>query len=90
MSKTCPYCGGYLRAAKPKRPKAGGTVNPFDHPYPHARLYNNKLTAIARLSKPSKNRLPMIENDDPRNYRLSAPHYDLHGGVVDLSFVEDG
>jgi hypothetical protein len=27
------------------------TVNPFGHPFPHAKLVNVKLTPISRLSK---------------------------------------
>jgi hypothetical protein len=33
---------GY-RISKPTKPKSQ-TVNPFNHPFPHARLYNNTLT----------------------------------------------
>ena len=71
MPITCPHCGGTIETArKPKAPKKGGTVNPFGHPYPHARLYNNKLTDIGRLSKNCT--YPTISNNDIRNYSISG------------------
>jgi hypothetical protein len=57
------------------------TVNPFKHPYPHAKLYNVTLTSIARLSKGNSHlSRHMIENDDVRNFAISradevAKHY---------------
>ena len=36
------------------------TTNPFDHPFPHAKLDNATLTSIKRLSNPPKWRLPMV------------------------------
>ena len=57
----CPCCGHSLTKTK----SAADTVNPFGHEYPHAKLYNTKLTP--RLIG-SQNWSPaMIGNDDPRN-----------------------
>jgi hypothetical protein len=67
---------GY-KITKPRAPKTkpgtGGikTVNPFNHPYPHAKLYNNTLTSIERLRKVN-GRLPMVKNDDLRNWSISG------------------
>lgn len=36
------------------------TTNPFNHPYPHAKLDNAQLTSIKRLSKAPEGRLPMV------------------------------
>ena len=37
------------------------TTNPFNHPFPHAKLDNATLTSIKRLSKaPEKGRFPMV------------------------------
>ena len=36
------------------------TSNPFDHPFPHAKLDNAKLTSIKRLRKSPDRRLPMV------------------------------
>jgi hypothetical protein len=36
------------------------TANPFNHPFPHAKLDNAKLTSIKRLSKAPERRLPMV------------------------------
>lgn len=48
---------GY-RVSKPKekRPANGEikAVNPLNHPYPHAKLYNISLSSISRLSKYSE------------------------------------
>ena len=46
------------------------TVNPHNHAFPHAKLYNVKLTSITRLNKgntPGK----LIDNDDVRNFAIS-------------------
>jgi hypothetical protein len=36
------------------------TTNPFNHPFPHAKLDDAQLTSIKRLSKPPEQRLPMV------------------------------
>ena len=36
------------------------TANPFNHPFPHAKLDNAQLTSIKRLSKPPEQRFPMV------------------------------
>ena len=36
------------------------TSNPFNHPFPHAKLDNATLTSIKRLSKSPELRLPMV------------------------------
>jgi hypothetical protein len=36
------------------------TINPFNHPFPHAKIDNAQLTSIKRLSKPPEQRLPMV------------------------------
>jgi hypothetical protein len=41
---------GY-RTTKPKPKTDYETTNPFNHPFPHAKLKNIKLTSISRLSK---------------------------------------
>jgi hypothetical protein len=33
------------------KPATVKTVNPLKHPFPHAKLYNVKLTSITRLNK---------------------------------------
>jgi Cu/Zn superoxide dismutase len=44
----CPHCGGEISTTrKPKRKSAGGTVNPFNHPFPHAKLVHH--TNVPRL-----------------------------------------
>ena len=48
------------------------TVNPHKHAYPHAKLYNVRLTGIKRLAQYSeKLSRYMIENEDIRNYSIS-------------------
>jgi len=47
------------------------TTNPFKHAFPHARLYNVKLTSIARLTKGVTHRTKYIPNDDVRNFSIS-------------------
>jgi hypothetical protein len=50
------------------------TVNPFKHAFPHARLYNVKLTSITRLSKMPPNvcrYFRFVENNDRRNFMIS-------------------
>ena len=45
------------------------TTNPFKHPFPHAKLYNVKLTSITRLTKNTAWMSDkLIPNDDPRNW----------------------
>lgn len=36
------------------------TTNPFDHPFPHARIDKVELTDIKRLSKAPERRLKMV------------------------------
>jgi hypothetical protein len=36
------------------------TTNPFNHPFPHAKLDNAQLTSIKRLSKAPERRLSMV------------------------------
>ena len=58
------------------------TVNPFKHPYPHAKLYNHTLSSVKRLSKFrslsawQSYSSHMIANDDPRNFSITyAPKF---------------
>ena len=64
----CPHCGGELTTHKQRQVKKSGTVNPFGHPFPHARLYNNTLTKFG----PQNWSPPMIPNNDLRNYSISG------------------
>ena len=45
------------------------TVNPFNHPYPHAKMHNVQLSSIERLNKGKM--LHTIDNDDVRNFAFS-------------------
>ena len=36
------------------------TTNPFNHPFPHAKIDNVQLTSIKRLSKAPEQRFPMV------------------------------
>ena len=48
------------------------SVNPHNHPFPHARLVNHKLTPITRLSKGNeKLSAHLISNGDIRNFAIS-------------------
>jgi rRNA maturation protein Nop10 len=69
---TCPHCGGPIDVTRKAKPaKHGGTVNPYGHPFPHAKLYNTVLTP--RLIGATGNHCGhMIENNDPRNYSISG------------------
>ena len=60
---------------KYKKQKSAGiqTINPLNHLFPHAKLNNIKLTSISRLgAAPRRQPIPMIANNDPRNWTLSG------------------
>ena len=68
---TCPHCGGELQATRKRKQTNGdGTVNPYGHPFPHARLYNVSLTP--RLIGKQSWSPRMIPDSDPRNYPLTG------------------
>lgn len=68
MLMSCPCCGrSLLDRAQPAKRKAkvADTTNPFNHPFPHAKLHF--ITLTPRLIGPQAWSPKMIENDDPRN-----------------------
>jgi hypothetical protein len=69
----CPHCGEELpRVTKRKHRETGAieTVNPYGHPFPHAKLYNVRITPrlIGKQSWSPK----MIDNNDPRCWPISG------------------
>jgi len=66
----CPHCGGEINTKSENKKKSTGTVNPYGHPFPHAKLYNVKIAP--RLLNPKGGAVVLIPNDDIRNYSISG------------------
>ena len=65
---------GY-KVTAPRQRKENGiqTTNPFNHPFPHAKLRNVTLSSINRLSKVSDRfSSHLIPNNDLRNYSITG------------------